>query len=392
MNGDERDVLRGMVANLVQIARRYGADEGELADLLGASDPTNMLTDKGVMAELDRLIESVRDLEPVMVSYEWVAQRFAMTTQGVSWLCKSGRLHSVKIRHEGRRRAAIPLWSVCQYFGPSRARRDEITAHLPRNADGEIEPVFFENVEKEENHPMTFRLCGDEPEALRSRITRLADDLAEQTGLQSMEDRFLGGRMLDRPGMIAERVGIWTPRDESGWRLRVNLWPASTAKQADRFREEKVVNWTSFLSLNEQGWEVEPNLNFSSVMGRKWFWAATTCDVRTYVNYFFSGRPYGQYRFEIPYLGSRLLLPLIEPWERQGILGPKDPDEIERKRRGRTVININPEFSVYRDWEPDCVIKLEERGRLEVDIIKALAIPLATWGEQLQLASRSTAA
>ena len=387
MSADERDVLRGIIANLVQVARRYGADEGEISGLLGASDPANVLTNKGVMTELDRLVGNVRALDPVLVSYDWVAQRFGMTTQGVSWLCKSGRLHSVKIRHEGRRRTAIPLWAVCQYFGPLRARRDEITAHLPRNADGEIAPVFFENVRKEENHPMTFRLCGDNLEALRSRTTRLAEDLAEQTGLESIENRFLGGRMLRRPGEIAERVGIWIPRDESGWRLRVNLWPASTAKQADRFREDCFSNLRrreAFLSLHKRGWTVEPNLNFASLMGQKFFWAATTCGTHAYLNYFFAGgRPYGNYRYEIPYQNKRLLSPLIGQWEHQGLLGPNDPGEIEHTRGDRTVINVNPEFSVYRDWWPSDVIDLEEQGCFEAHIIEALATPLETWGETL---------
>ena len=250
-----------------------------------------------------------------------------------------------------------------------------------------VAPSRCEDVEKRQVHAMTFRFCGDDPELLRRRIIRLADDLSQQTGLKSMEDTFLGGRMLYRPGRIAERVGIWVPHEEPRWRLRVNLWPASTAGQADRFRKDCFLNMCrheEFLSLNEQGWTVEPNLNFSSLMGQKFFWAATTCGTRAYLNYFFSGRPYGNYRYETPYPSKRLLLPLIEQWERKGILGPEDRNKIERTRGDRTVINVNLEFSVYRDWCPDDVIELDEQGCLEAHIIEALAIPLATWGEELE--------
>ena len=257
-----------------------------------------------------------------------------------------------------------------------------------------VAPSRYEDVEKEEIHPMSFRDANGNPDALRGRIIRLADDLAEQTGLEITEDGNLGGKYLLRPGKIATRVNIYErsihgepPRGPRPPGLRVNLWPASTAKQADRFC--RAVIKERFLALNEQGWTVEPNLNFSFA-GKKLFWVATDLqhwDARRYLECFFSGqRPYGKKSWHE-------LLPLAETWEGQGLIDAMAWQNIQvQHNTKRQSLDVNPEFSVYRDWEFDKVIELEEQGQLEAHIMDALAVPLATWGEKLELAACNVAA
>ena len=142
MLNDERHVLRGLAMNLAHVARSHGADPEELADVFHGA-PENMLTDAGLASEIDRLLANVRNQERVMVTRDWVAEQFSITPQGVSHLCKVGRLESRKMRVDGHSRMVIPLWSVCEYFGVSPATRDEMTATLPRDEDGEIEPVLL---------------------------------------------------------------------------------------------------------------------------------------------------------------------------------------------------------------------------------------------------------
>ncbi len=217
----------------------------------------------------------------------------------------------------------------------------------------------------------TFKLCGERHEALHRRTVRLVDDLANKEGLESRE-----GRDLLRPGKIAERVGIWVERSS----LKVNLWPASTASQADRFCRK--VNKEKFLSLNEQGWAVTPNLNFS-FMGTKLLWAKTTWETRRYLEHFFSGRKlYGR-----KYWNE--LSPLIEEWKRQGLITycinrSEDQANIEDQRTtNRQYLDVNPEFEISREWKLDTVRELEEQGKLEEHIIDELNITLKTWGETL---------
>ena len=138
-----------------------------------------------------------------------------------------------------------------------------------------------------------------------------------------------------------------------------------------------------FLALCEQEWKVEPNLNFS-FRGRKLFWNrdATPCETPDYLNYFFSGqRPYSRKTWNE-------LLPLAAEWERQGLVRSQAREWIENEHNTtkKKTLDVNPEFSVYRDWEPDELIELEEQGhgRLEAHIMDALEVPLATWGEQLE--------
>lgn len=226
----------------------------------------------------------------------------------------------------------------------------------------------------EASHPeltpyRTFSLCGDRHEALSRRTIRLIDDIAKRTG--SHGDTW----SLYRPGKIAERVGIDIPKTQP-WRLQLYLWPASTAGQADRFREK--VNKERFLSLNEQGWRVEPNLNFS-FMGTKLIWGTTDWKTRRYLEYFFSGgRPYGRKRWDE-------LSPLVAEWKCQGLISSRNWEDIESQRSetNREYLEINPEFEVYREWNLDEVIELEEQGKLEAHVIDALAMPLATWEEHL---------
>ena len=200
------------------------------------------------------------------------------------------------------------------------------------------------------------------------------DEIAELSGVEN------GGGYLYRPDKIAQRIHFWvhTPEGES-WRLRVGLWPASTAAQADAFYKaiQKGNNKGEFLSLNRQEeWQVDPNLNFS-FRGTKLLWVSSPCGTPDYLDYFFSGeRPYGRKQWNE-------LVPLIEQWGHQGIIGPEDQDRIEHVRGNRTTFDINPEFGIYRDWDRDTMMRLEDQEQLPADIIDALVAPLKAWGETL---------
>ena len=121
--------------------------------------------------------------------------------------------------------------------------------------------------------------------------------------------------------------------------------------------------------MNEQGWEVTPNLNFS-FMGTKLIYATTAWETRRYLEYFFSDeRPYGR-------KDKREWSPLTKEWERQGLISSVDREQIEKERRtNRQWLDVNPEFWVSREWDLDTVIELENQGTLEQHIIDALATP-----------------
>ena len=238
---------------------------------------------------------------------------------------------------------------------------------------------------------MSFRDANGNPEALYRRENCLLKEFARRTGLDVIFDRVSGRHCLHRPGKIAERVLItisdWDPdpQQKPGQRLWVELWPVGTAAQADCFYN--AVNREAFLVLNKQGWEIEPSSDFHFAQ-RPLFKAGTTLDARGHLKYFFSGtRPYGRYFFPgNGREGRRELTPsLIESWQRAGVISPEARNNIEKLRNNTqyTAIDLKPGFWVYRIWELNEVIKLEEQGRLEAHILEALAISLATWGEAL---------
>lgn len=245
---------------------------------------------------------------------------------------------------------------------------------MPSFTNLEIARDFLSFVE--EYHPMltpyrTFALCGDNREALNRRIARLVAKMAGM--LPDVED---GGDHLYRSIKIAQRI-FFEVHDAEGqpWKLRVSMWPASTAAQAHAFRS--TVQRSAFLSLNEQGWGVRPNLNFAFPMGRKILWVSSPCGTQEYLDYFFSGENrFAQKReHELP--------DYIDEWEANNIIDPEGRGKIDGLRAGKPYLNVNPEFMVYRDWDRDTVIELEGQGELEAHIIRALAIPLKTWGETL---------
>ena len=251
-------------------------------------------------------------------------------------------------------------------------------SHMPSFGNREIASDFLSFVGQ--FHPeltpyRSFRLCNDRPEALRKRTIRVTDDLVTVMGSDSDKHVESKGNYLARPGKIAARVYIHTHSEGQLWGLRVTLYPASTAKQADRFR--KTVRREEFLALNDHEWTVVPNLNFS-FRGTKLLWVTSPCGTPDYLDYFFSGkRPYGRKQWD------EELMPLIEQWEKQGIIGPEDNNRIKHVRGNKTTLDVNPEFAVYREWDRDTVMRLEEQGQLAAHIIDALAVPLATWGETL---------
>lgn len=230
----------------------------------------------------------------------------------------------------------------------------------------------------EANHPgltpyRRFKLCGDRFEALERRTDSLLAKLASETNLEKRRSGNHG--YLDRPGMIAERVFISVPRSMP-LKLRVDLYPADTVAQArDFFRN---ADKEAFLSLNESdAWNVEPNLHFSFI-SRHLIWGETELDTRDYLNFFSKSSTYGQKKKDE-------LLRLSNQWARKGVISSEDCDKIkdEFSTTERSYLNVVPGFSVYREWDLDTVIELEDRKELESSITEALLRPLNTWGEEL---------
>lgn len=105
----------------------------------------------------------------------------------------------------------------------------------------------------EEFHPRltpyrTYGLCGNRPAALHRRTVHLVDEIARLRKLDIQEKQ--SSKYLCRSGKIAEIVAIRI-LDAKPWRLRVHLWPASTARQAKEFFEK--VDKGHFLALNQEG-------------------------------------------------------------------------------------------------------------------------------------------
>ena len=106
--------------------------------------------------------------------------------------------------------------------------------------------------------------------------------------------------------------------------------------------------------------------------------AYTNWATDTYFDHFADGELCGQ-------MNQAELVPLAQQWEKEGLISGKDRGDIEYQFNStrRDTLNVIPGFCVYRAWDLSTVIKLEETGNLEGEIIDALATPLDIWGETL---------
>lgn len=76
---------------------------------------------------------------------------------------------------------------------------------------------------------------------------------------------------------------------------------------------------------------------------------------------------------------------MMESWQRRGEINLETRGKIEWHRHNTNFgfLDFKPGFWVYRTWEGNDVIRLDDQGCLEAHLIQALAIPLGTWGEHL---------
>ena len=157
-----------------------------------------------------------------------------------------------------------------------------------------------------------------------------------------------------------------------------NFWPGDTAGQARAFLDH--VNEQGFLDLPAAGWHVRSNLHLSHVQ-KHLVWAESPLDVSDYLAYF-QEHPdqIGRTKFDDVDLES-----LIQRWKSRELISPVDEAPLRRKfgetRRG--YLNLVPGFCLTREWPLPSVIEMESEGRLESDLIAALHVALATWGESL---------
>ena len=111
-------------------------------------------------------------------------------------------------------------------------------------------------------------------------------------------------------------------------------------------------------------------------MNKHLIWAETNCSTAKYFEYFEDGQFCEQ-------MNQTKLVPLARQWEKESLIRDKDRVDIEYQFNStrRETLNVIPGFCVYRAWDIKTVLKLEEAGKLEDEIIDALATPLDSWKE-----------
>ena len=214
-------------------------------------------------------------------------------------------------------------------------------------------------------------------------ITRLLQDIKNKVPGSDLNVKKKDQcQYLERKGKIAERVMVSV---EEG-KLLVVLAPADTATQADAFFGN--VDREAFLSLESRNWKVKRNLRFH-FKGVPLDWLITKWDTCKYFDRFFaSSLKRAKKLLSVSEYGRKNRdesLDLAKRWEEEDLILSEGRESIENqfKYTKRKFLDFAPGFTVTRQWDLDTVIELKNQEKLEEHIIDELAIPLATWGEEL---------
>ena len=225
----------------------------------------------------------------------------------------------------------------------------------------------------------TFELCGGRPAAFDRRVERLLESIGDllgcEVGLRPGKKAFLN---LPTRAVRQLHADVYEARDDSGFFLRVNLWPGDTVGQAQPFFQR--VDRAAFLDLRSEGWKVKPNLHFSHVQ-KHLVWSATRTGVSGYLDHYLEHRgEIGRKQFDQDPLED-----LITYWLARGLISLVDVEKLRDKfgETGRNYLNVVPGFTLTREWPMHMVIEMESEDRLEKEIISAVRVPLATWGEEI---------
>ncbi|HOJ04082.1 MAG TPA: hypothetical protein PK916_08765 [Bacteroidota bacterium] len=224
----------------------------------------------------------------------------------------------------------------------------------------------------------TFELCGKRQEAFTRRIETLLNSIGQGTGCE-VGVRPGAQPYLNLSLMAVQQLHLSVVNSEDwGEVLMLKIWPGDTVKQARAFFER--VNRGAFLNLENQGWQIRPNLHFSH-MQKHLVWANTGLRVSEYFDYFATNiNEIGKKNFE-----EMSLADLTMKWEGAGLISAEDTEKLQRMfgETKRSFLNVIPGFNLVSALPMAKVIEFERSHRLEQELLDSLQVPISAWGESI---------
>lgn len=242
--------------------------------------------------------------------------------------------------------------------------------------------AFVEDVHPALNPYRTFKRCGTVQAALDKRIRRLLEMIGRALGYD-VGTRPGGYPYLHLPTKAVRELHIKAhpsqASEQSPGLLEESIYPADTVGQAREFFQR--VDRDAFLALESHGWEIQPNLHFSHVQ-KHIVWAQSSLGVAEYLDYFLANSD----QIGRKNLNQVDLRDLAADWLRLGLISESDEAALLREFGGtqRSYLNVVPGLGLVRKWPMRTIIEMEAEQRLERELVEALRVPLATWGESIR--------
>ena len=162
------------------------------------------------------------------------------------------------------------------------------------------------------------------------------------------------------------------------WQITLQLWPGVTMEQAHPFWEK--VDTGRLLTLQEEGWRLEPNLCFVYISPLP-VWPNTQLSVEQYIDYWTV-----HYEEEIASRHPDDAGSFRHNWEQlvqSGLISDADVEPLEEVSTGtnRSYISMSPGLGVCYTWPAKKAVELDRSRIFTDEVKKKIREATETWGE-----------
>lgn len=220
-----------------------------------------------------------------------------------------------------------------------------------------------------------FRICKDVPYLINRRCVRILKSIGDVQG-QYIE---LGSNDLP-----ARRIYLDIKQESNNnWRIELKIHPGDTMTQAHALY--KILNTDALLNLNNEGWDIYPNLHFSHI---NYSYGAKNIplSLEAYINFWKQNpKMISQVKRD-----SSDFRNFFQKLLRLNLIGQENVSGLKENftKTGRSYLRTCPGLSCIYRWDREKAIRLDDSNDKFIDEVrKRIKILLNTWSQKLPIAN-----
>ena len=216
----------------------------------------------------------------------------------------------------------------------------------------------------------TFSICKDVPYLIDKRCVKILESIGD------VQDKHIELGSNDLP---ARRIYLSIKqKSDNNWCIELKIHPGDTMRQAHALY--KILNTDALLNLNNEGWDIYPNLHFSHIdysYGAK----NIPLSLKAYIN-FWKQNP--QMIREIK-RDSSDFRDFFQQLLQLKLIGQEDVAGLEKNftETKRSYLRTCPGLSCIYRWDREETLRLDDSKDTFIEVQKKIKILLGTWGQEL---------